>query len=235
MSDPGDQMRGVLKLTSSSGKPYTVKLKRPNTIIGREKADVIINDIQVSSSHCQIQEIDGEHLLFDMNSTNGTYLNEKKILKATISSGDIIRIGRSKIYFSLINAYEASSVPFFNKHMQDQQPKSVVETLFSPQRTSSGRVLKVTYPDAKSELLRLNKKEVIFGSSSAFGRFDVDAKIAEKHLLVLIDKLGDVYIKDLGSKYGTYVNGKKILSMRKISRKDKIIIGTTTLHLVNTK
>jgi pSer/pThr/pTyr-binding forkhead associated (FHA) protein len=51
-----------------------VKLRRDATILGREKGDILIKDREISSTHCQIQFIEGVYHIFDMNSTNGTLL-----------------------------------------------------------------------------------------------------------------------------------------------------------------
>ena len=68
--------------------------------IGRSSQnDVVINDPSVSRFHCQIiQKDNGDFILYDTNSKNGTYVNGQRIHGQTIvQSNDIIRIGNSTL------------------------------------------------------------------------------------------------------------------------------------------
>lgn len=63
--------------------------------------EVIIEDPYVSKHHAQIVNIDGELKIQDLNSANGTFLNNKKILGETsLRSGDIIKIGNLEFKFN---------------------------------------------------------------------------------------------------------------------------------------
>lgn len=65
------------------------------TTIGRDSSnDIVINEPHVSSKHARL-EIVGENLyLIDLNSTNGTYVNGKRIKgKQKVFLGDEIIIG----------------------------------------------------------------------------------------------------------------------------------------------
>ena len=55
----------------------------------------------VSRSHAFIEYINGDFLLADNNSTNGTFLNDKRVavLQETLRSGDEIRLGNVRLYF----------------------------------------------------------------------------------------------------------------------------------------
>lgn len=55
---------------------------------------VVLEDEYVSAHHAVIYLIEGEYILEDLRSTNGTYLNDEKIVKkSSIIPGDIIKIG----------------------------------------------------------------------------------------------------------------------------------------------
>ena len=70
-------------------------------LIGREDfCDLTINQDAVSRRHCKIDlKSTGEFVLIDLNSTNGTFLNEKRIGNTpyTLFAGDTIRVG-SQVY-----------------------------------------------------------------------------------------------------------------------------------------
>ncbi len=63
--------------------------------IGRDKAnDIVINDSKVSRKHLEIKYENGHYSLKDLGSTNGTFVNGKKIDTETeIYIGDNVKIG----------------------------------------------------------------------------------------------------------------------------------------------
>ncbi len=63
--------------------------------IGRDVAcDITVDDGYSSQVHARLFSEDGRHLLEDLGSTNGTYLNRQRIGAATIvARGDQIQIG----------------------------------------------------------------------------------------------------------------------------------------------
>lgn len=72
-------------------------LQNDTTIIGREPtADAMFPDPEVSRRHCRIVQQKGEYFIEDLTSTNGTFVNGRRILETTrLSSGDIIDFGET--------------------------------------------------------------------------------------------------------------------------------------------
>ncbi len=70
----------------------------PVTTLGRSPAnDVIINDDYTSSEHARISWLDSQWWLEDLGSSNGTYINDLPINKATvITNGDLITVGETQ-------------------------------------------------------------------------------------------------------------------------------------------
>jgi pSer/pThr/pTyr-binding forkhead associated (FHA) protein len=80
------------------GKEYRLGAKR--VLIGRaDQCDIPINDSSVSRKHASIETKDGRFLLRDLQSTNGTVVNNKRIDAAVLNHGDKIRIGRAVFKF----------------------------------------------------------------------------------------------------------------------------------------
>jgi predicted Zn finger-like uncharacterized protein len=66
---------------------------KPLTIIGRGEVDVVIQDVEASRQHAQI-EVGGDRIqLRDLNSTNGTFVNDDKIAVADLDNHSEFRIG----------------------------------------------------------------------------------------------------------------------------------------------
>lgn len=82
-------------------KQYTVE---DNTVVGssKEYADCVINNPGVSRAHIKFIKEDNGYLLKDLNSTNGTALNNNMIAAyqlVPVKRGDIINIGNLDILF----------------------------------------------------------------------------------------------------------------------------------------
>lgn len=61
--------------------------------IGR-RADnhLVIDDPRVSRTHAQLRAIQGHYLVFDLNSTGGTYVNGERITQLLLRPGDVISL-----------------------------------------------------------------------------------------------------------------------------------------------
>jgi pSer/pThr/pTyr-binding forkhead associated (FHA) protein len=61
--------------------------------IGRSRDnDIVINVAEISSHHATLTLLeDGSYLLEDLSSTNGSFVNGKKIKKTTVTNNDIIK------------------------------------------------------------------------------------------------------------------------------------------------
>ena len=83
------------------------KLDGEEWSLGRsDGCDITIDDTKASRKHCIITKSENQFFITDLGSSNGTYLNQKKMKAnkiAPLNSGDQIAIGRVKIEFELIN------------------------------------------------------------------------------------------------------------------------------------
>lgn len=96
-------MRAVLTILNGRHKGKSVPLEHPNSLtIGRGKGnDLIILDPKVSRSHCSLLPSEKGFLITDLDSTNGTYLNGKRITRAPLPRRATIRLGTTEIQFEL--------------------------------------------------------------------------------------------------------------------------------------
>ena len=64
-------------------------------LVGRTpESDVRLDDGQVSSEHARLRKVSGRWQIEDLDSTNGTFLNQQAVLRAEmVEYGDIIEIG----------------------------------------------------------------------------------------------------------------------------------------------
>jgi hypothetical protein len=60
---------------------------------------VVIDNPAVSGHHASIVGDNGEFVLEDLRSRNGTYVNDKHVLRHTLQNGDVVLIGKHKLVF----------------------------------------------------------------------------------------------------------------------------------------
>lgn len=78
------------------------ELQPEETLIGRNPAmDIALTDDGISREHAIIsfEQAVGEYVIEDLQSTNGTKVNGKRVRSATLSPGDELRIGHTSFRF----------------------------------------------------------------------------------------------------------------------------------------
>jgi pSer/pThr/pTyr-binding forkhead associated (FHA) protein len=73
---------------------------RPGAVktVGRAaRADFIVDAALVSRLHCRLTAGEDNLEVVDLASTNGTFVNDKRVKKAHLSNGDRLRVGRVEL------------------------------------------------------------------------------------------------------------------------------------------
>jgi pSer/pThr/pTyr-binding forkhead associated (FHA) protein len=92
--------------------------------IGRApESDIHLPDPSVSWRHALVYVEDGKAVLEDLGSSNGTYLNEMRVDKALLSSGDTLRLGKVTVWF--LQEKE------FSKQTQMKETQEVTQSVVS--------------------------------------------------------------------------------------------------------
>ena len=75
-------------------------LNRGSLTIGRRNDNtVVLSDPQVSGYHARIDKRGSDYILTDLQSTNGTLVNNRRVLSHRLSHGDRIAIGKHALLF----------------------------------------------------------------------------------------------------------------------------------------
>jgi hypothetical protein len=94
-----------------------------------------------------------------------------------------------------------------------------------------GERIEVTDGPARGERQDLESELVIGRSSEGFGMLKGDPEISRRHAQISRTDEGRLYISDLGSTNGTFVNGNKIEGSAWLSPGDVVKVGQSTLKL----
>lgn len=77
-------------------------------LLGRtESCDLMINHDSVSAVHAVMEIFNDKAIIYDMNSTNGTYVNDDKVVVKELRLGDLFRIADIEFEFLVYSAKEA--------------------------------------------------------------------------------------------------------------------------------
>jgi pSer/pThr/pTyr-binding forkhead associated (FHA) protein len=89
----------ILQSSEVDADPLTFRLSAGaiRTIGRAPRADFIVDRALVSRLHCQLTAGDEKLEVQDLASTNGTFVNGKRVERAQIASGDRLRVGRIEL------------------------------------------------------------------------------------------------------------------------------------------
>ena len=97
----------LLKLKDKELK--ALETDKPEITIGRnENSDIHINNLGASKKHARIFRRNGEYIIEDLKSTNGTLMNNKSIITAKLTGKDVVTIGKHNLYISIQDKREAT-------------------------------------------------------------------------------------------------------------------------------
>lgn len=84
--------------------------------------------------------------------------------------------------------------------------------------------------DGNEKIFNLKKSKTVFGRSD--GDFNInDPNISKKHMVIEVWSRDNIYVRDLSSTNGTFLNGVRIITS-KLQNGDLIQIGSTKLQVI---
>jgi pSer/pThr/pTyr-binding forkhead associated (FHA) protein len=220
----------------------TYELDDPVVTIGRLPENTIcISNMGISRRHSKIErDSNNNYILSDLNSLNGTFVNNAKFKKIPLTHGDKISIGKYTILFE-----DAE------KRDEDREPQKQAEAEPSTEITEDLAMHEPSHPKEQTSLVQDNEKD---GASSTAVLIEIN-----KHVIYKLDKpvftlgnsenddifvsgflvdQGHIVIERVGNELrirsqkllGQFkVNGKKTKSHR-LQHKDRIEIGSSTFR-----
>jgi|SRR5918995_4491315 pSer/pThr/pTyr-binding forkhead associated (FHA) protein len=92
----------LLKTADGADPPFTFRILPGNIkTIGRAaRADFVVDAGMVSRIHCRLTAGARELEVFDLGSTNGTFVNGARVARASLKGGDRLGIGRVELVVS---------------------------------------------------------------------------------------------------------------------------------------
>src|SRR4051794_3682570 len=184
-----------------------------NTVLGRDdEADIVLQDpdSMLSRRHARIRLDNGNVVVEDLGSTNGTFVGGEKIAEPrALHAGDRIELGGTTLTFTPAPEPEPPAVPV-------------------PGPAADGELRIISGPGAGGT--------APVSASATIGREPecdlqvLDGEVSRRHAKVTV-RDGAAAIDDLRSANGTYVNGERILEPLRLGPGDRIEVGEATIVL----
>lgn len=95
-------LRGTLKVLEGSDAGLVLDIAGKRINIGRRDSNELsLNDVNISRLHAYILYEQDSHVVYDAKSLNGTYVNQHRIARKQLRSGDRIKLGNTVILYEV--------------------------------------------------------------------------------------------------------------------------------------
>lgn len=226
-----------LAFISGPDRGMVKRLWKETTVLGRSEGDIKVDDPAASKRHAALEYDNGELVLRDLESTNGTSLNGSRVWEAVLANLDEITIGETVIKITIMLEEDTDDVTL-DEVVVEHDPETDT-TRPHPARISNDPLegplpegVKASFQVAQGAdegaRFELEKKATIIGRAGS----DVvlhDLDISRKHASIEFISKDRVIIKDLRSKNGTLLNKERI-SVATLKNGDLIQAGSTTIN-----
>jgi pSer/pThr/pTyr-binding forkhead associated (FHA) protein len=200
---PGGRTTAVLVPQAALAGQADIPLDRPVTTVGsNDNARLHLVSRTVSKGHAIFINSGGVTYVADLASRTGVIVNGKLIKDTDLKTGDRVQIG--KFVFRYRSPANLAPPP-----PAIMPPSAAVIVVGSPAKTIDGRVFQI----GRKENCEIS--------------FPTDAAVSAGHA-VIFEMDGRWYLRDLGSRTGTVVNGKPI-HQQVLNFGDRIVIGSSTI------
>lgn len=95
-----------LKVLEGQEKGTVYPVNKPRFLIGRTNGDVNLHDGMISRVHCALETSADGVLLKDLESTNGTFVDEKQIESIPLKDGSKFRVGSHVLQLVIVTHQE---------------------------------------------------------------------------------------------------------------------------------
>lgn len=210
---PGRPAAATLKLVDGS----LLSLADLVTIGRRPGNTLVLEDPAVDDVHAEIRREGTSFVVADMKSVGETFVNEEPVTEPRVlRHGDTIRIaGHNFTFVQQVMAPRAET-----------GPAGLPDEPLGPTKDASDRVLGTVEMPGKSFPVKIQETDI--GQDPRSEIFVNDPSVSYLH--AQISRQGDaLYLRDLGSRNGTYVNGKLSTIPHLLQDGDVIRVGSTEM------
>jgi pSer/pThr/pTyr-binding forkhead associated (FHA) protein len=219
--------RATLLVKLHDRSSQEIDLTSEHFTIGRKPDnDLPIEDPAVSGHHARITKIHAVYFVEDLKSTNGTFVNDKRIDRHQLRDTDVVTIGRHRIIFrdgsASVAAAPAPAGEDLDRTMVLTGQASRTDIVTSP---ASLRVLSGN-TDQQEYLL---VKQVTAIGSHAQAAVKLTGWFAPSSAAMITRRLNTYYVCQARNGKRILVNGQEVTGEKELKDKDRIEVAGATL------
>lgn len=95
----GADMELTLVFATPGARRHEIPVTRLPAVVGRGlNAEVCVGDPWASREHCEIYELDGEPVIRDLKSKNGTFVNGRLVVESILLPNSKVTVGRTSFW-----------------------------------------------------------------------------------------------------------------------------------------
>lgn len=227
------QFKIVITAGPSFGEEFEVG--QTPLVIGREpeaEHQIVIPSSTVSRRHARILMQEKGYALEDLNSSNGTFLNNRRVVGTEpLRDGDIIGLGRTiRLSFHVAGAEVGPHARAVTEGAAGEPASAPAETLvgdlaFPPGGETGAPRISITVAGAPPEIHALDKDRITIGRE-ADNDIVIPSKIVSRHHAQLIRVGGGYQLHVLpDASNPVYLGGYAVEAPRLLNHRDRLRIG----------
>ena len=183
---------------------------KPVISIGRSSdSDIAIHDALLSREHARINTVGEDHILEDLQSSNGTLVNGVRATRKILRHRDVIGLGSHTLQY--LNARMASDVDLERTMIIQPLSRDGLPAEGKPQAAApSARTTKTRQPDASIKVLAAEAGEHSAGTSVHLDRVVTTFGTPGERLIVITRRPQGYFLTHVEGSHLPRLNGKTI-------------------------
>lgn len=224
----------VVVRSGDASSPVTITFDAPRIVIGRgEGCEVRLPDPSVSHRHASIRQRGNDYVVVDEGSSNGTFVGPVRLspqAPRVLRPMDTIRVGRIWLEIRVEHAVPTANPQATTRELALALVAGALraqgEAVFARVRVENG-------PEAGRELALTDfERTYVLGRAPEADLTLADGDASRRHV-ELVRRGQHVCVKDLGSKNGSELDGKRLPAGKETPwlPSARLVIGSTSLGL----
>lgn len=223
----------TVKFKETTLAEYLVEAGRTLSIGRKEGNDVVIDNLAVSGHHAKIDTIGDAFYITDLQSKNGSFVNETKISSHRLTHGDVVTIGKHTLVFTYAagEAQPDKSTGSMDQTMMmdtDQQRSLLEKNTPPPEKKRSAAL---TFLSGGTGEIGISKKLFKIGKGSQ-NDLQINGFFVGQIAATISQRPGGYFLNYVEGMSKPKVNGKVVKDTVQLSEFDIIEIGKNKLQIV---
>ena len=190
--------------------------------------DIYLDDLAVSGHHAKVVREGDHYVLYDENSTNGSYVNGEKVERKELANGDVVLVGPHILLLEegVPNTAAAADTPAVPMDVMDNPVPPIIMG-----RSDSQKLGVITVVDGKTDQSEyiLARQETVIGKSDT-ATIRLTRWFAPKVAATIYHREGRYFLGESQTPTPVRVNSEVVSGERLLEPGDTLLVDDITLQ-----